>query len=213
MWARDYAIDMRLDPEDLKCIVERCDGANKKRKITPSIDTLLGNLTPKEAIPVTETITKSIQEAVKGLYGATPAKALPIMHWIAKHAERRHRFLCKGEAEAMPFPGAFPGDEVGKGNGNEENTDDDDGVDGGDEDDDVKVEKSNDDTIVMIDTGLSATSWHSRVYQYLVTKAMIGGCNDHLQDTFLAEKYLEGIDKASVAQPCRHPDHPGGLWR
>ena len=106
--------------------------------------------------------------------------------------------MCKGEAEAMPFPGAFPGDEVGKGNGNEENTDDDDGVDGGDEDDDVKVEKSNDDTIVMIDTGLSATSWHSRIYQYLVTKAMIGGCNDHLQDTFLAEKYLEGIDKASA---------------
>ena len=50
----------------------------------------------------------------------------------------------------------------------------------------------------MIDTGLSATYWHSRIYQYLVTKAMIGGCNEDCQDTFLAEKYLEGIDKASA---------------
>ena len=29
MWARDYAIDMRLDPEDLKSIIEHCDGQTR----------------------------------------------------------------------------------------------------------------------------------------------------------------------------------------
>ena len=65
------------------------------------MDTLLGDLTPKESIPVTETIS-NIQDAVKGLYGATRAKALPIMPWI-------HRFMCKGEgrkAKVTPFSGA-----------------------------------------------------------------------------------------------------------
>ena len=49
------------------------------------MDTLLGNLTPKEAIPVTETIS-NIQDAVKDLYGATRAKALPIMPSIEQEA-------------------------------------------------------------------------------------------------------------------------------
>ena len=38
LWARDFAIDARLDPEDLMCIIARCDGSNKKRKVTPSVD-------------------------------------------------------------------------------------------------------------------------------------------------------------------------------
>ena len=75
------------------------------------MDTLLGDLgdlTPKESIPVTETIS-NIQDAVKDLHGATRAKALPIMSWIAKHASKRRRFMCKGEgrkAKVAPFSGA-----------------------------------------------------------------------------------------------------------
>ena len=72
------------------------------------MDTLLGDLgdlTPKESIPVTETIS-DIQDAVKDLHGATRAKALPI---ICPGLSKRHRFMCKGEgrkAKVTPFSGA-----------------------------------------------------------------------------------------------------------